>query len=50
MLGTLEGVEPAEYGNGHEYWDGTLLLSFFTSTSTPSPIKTPSGGNEERKG
>lgn len=23
MLATLEGVEPAEYGNGHEYWDGT---------------------------
>ena len=23
MLGTLEGVTPEEYGNGHEYWDGT---------------------------
>jgi hypothetical protein len=26
MLGTLEGVDPADYGNGHEYWDGTALL------------------------
>ena len=50
MLGTLEGVEPAEYGNGHEYWDGTLLLSFFTSSSILFPIKTPSGGNENWKG
>lgn len=22
MLAKLEGVEPAQYGNGHEYWDG----------------------------
>ena len=26
MLGTLEGVTPEEYGNGHEYWDGTFAL------------------------
>lgn len=26
MLGTLEGVSPEEYGNGHEYWDGTFIL------------------------
>lgn len=23
MLAKLEGVEPAQYGNGHGYWDGT---------------------------
>lgn len=22
MLAKLDGVEPASYGNGHEYWDG----------------------------
>jgi hypothetical protein len=30
MLSTLEGVEPAEYGNGHEYWDGTYSLHSYS--------------------
>jgi hypothetical protein len=29
MLATLDGIEPAEYGNGHEYWDGTSLFLHF---------------------
>lgn len=28
MLANLEGVEPASYGNGHEYWDGQSPFHF----------------------
>jgi hypothetical protein len=53
MLGTLEGVTPEEYGNGHGYWDGKFSLLHlipFSPVSSQSITLSSKGDEKEDTG
>ena len=50
MLGTLEGVTPEEYGNGHGYWDGKFsFLHLIPSSPVSSQSITLSSKGDEKE-